>query len=91
MLRRYLARPFVLASLFLALATLGFSQNLDTVTITGKVTDSNGLAVVGAAVTATLSETGETRTVTTNDDGNYRIVALKPGTYVISGPVRVSQ
>lgn len=58
-----------------------FSQDLDEVTISGKVTDPNGLAVVGASVTAILVETGVERTVVANEDGVYRIIELQPGTY----------
>ena len=59
----------------------GFAQDLDDVTISGKVADSNGLPIVGAAVTATLVETGAERTVTTNDEGRFRVIELKPGLY----------
>ena len=55
------------------------AQDLDDVTISGKVTDSNGLAVVGATVTATSVDTGEVRTVVTDDEGRYRLVKLKAG------------
>lgn len=59
-------------------------QELDTVTINGRIVDTNGLPIVGASVTATQVETGETRTVTSDDDGRYQIINLKPGTYKIS-------
>ena len=59
------------------------AQDLDDVTIGGKVTDANGLAVVGATVTVTSVDRGEVRTVVTNEEGQYRIVKLKPGTYKI--------
>src|ERR1041385_3634603 len=70
---------FVIAVSLPALA----QSDLDTVTFSGKVTDSQGLAVVGATVTATLVDTGETHTATTNDEGIYKIINLKPGTYKI--------
>lgn len=57
------------------------AQDLDDVSISGKVTDSNGAAIAGASVTATLVETGVERAVTTNDEGRYLIVDLKPGMY----------
>lgn len=62
---------------------MAFGQDLDDVTMSGKVLDANGLAVVGASVIATSVETGEKRTVITDDEGRYRIVKLKPGTYKI--------
>ncbi len=60
-----------------------FSQDLDDVTISGKIVDTNGLAIVGATVTATRTETGIERTVTTNDEGRYKIIELQPGTYSV--------
>jgi hypothetical protein len=71
----------LLLVLFVCLAN---AQDLDNVQFSGKIADPNGLAVAGASVTATQSETGISRTVTTGDDGRYQIVQLKPGTYKIS-------
>lgn len=75
--------PFVsvICLSFLVFTATTFAQSLDTVIITGKITDPNGLAVAGASVTATQVETGTERTVTTNDEGRYQIVQLLPGTY----------
>ena len=71
-----------IVSIFVLALTFAISaQDLDDVTISGKITDANGLAVAGATVTATLVETGIERTITTNDEGVYKIVDLKPGTY----------
>lgn len=58
-----------------------FAQNLDAVTISGKITDSNNLAIVGATVTATLTETGAERAAVTDGEGRYRIIELAPGSY----------
>lgn len=69
-------------SLFFAFAIS--AQDLDDVTITGRITDPNGLAIVGATVKATLVETGVERTVTTNEEGRYRIIELKPGAYKVT-------
>lgn len=66
-----------------AFASTVAAQDLDDVSITGRITDSNGLAVVGAAVTATETGTGVERTVTTNEEGRYRIIELKPGIYKV--------
>lgn len=59
------------------------AQDLDDVTISGKISDSNNLPIVGAAVTSTLIETGIERTVITDNDGRYRLVELAPGLYKI--------
>jgi Carboxypeptidase regulatory-like domain/TonB-dependent Receptor Plug Domain/TonB dependent receptor len=70
-------------SIFLLAFTVS-AQDLDDVTLTGRVTDSNGLAIVGATVKATLVDTGAERTVVTNDDGRFRLIELKPGLYKVA-------
>lgn len=59
------------------------AQDLDNVTITGRVADSNGAPVAGATVTAKLLSTGVERTVVANDEGRYRLVELEPGVYSV--------
>jgi hypothetical protein len=83
MLSRFTFISFAVLSFLLILSSAGVSQDLDYVTIAGKITDPNGLAVVGATITVTSAETGETRTLTTDDEGKYRFVSLKPGGYKI--------
>ncbi len=83
MFGRIFNRSLALALLFLTATFVAFAQDLDDVTINGKVVDANGLAVVGATVTATLIETGDSRNVTTDDEGRYRLIKLRPGTYKI--------
>src|SRR6185436_17018378 len=58
-------------------------QDLDTVTISGRVADQNGAIIPGASVTATLIKTHVERTVVTNDKGRYRIIQLEPGVYSV--------
>lgn len=79
--KRLLPFASVICLSFLIFAAPTFAQSLDTVTITGKITDPNGQAVAGASVTATQVETGIERVVTTNDEGRFQIVQLPPGTY----------
>jgi hypothetical protein len=69
--------------LFFAFAAAGFAQDLDDVTISGRVVDSNNAPIVGASVTATLVTTGINRTVVTNEEGRYRIIELSPGLYKV--------
>lgn len=70
----------VVASL-LAHAPTTAAQDLDNVTITGRVTDQNGAIIPGTMVTATLVSTGSERTVVTDGDGRYRLIQLEPGVY----------
>ena len=50
-----------------------------TAAISGKVVDASGAVIGGASITAKSSETGATRTTTTNDAGDYRVDALPLG------------
>lgn len=63
------------------------AQDLDDVTISGRIVDTNGLAIVGAAVTALHLESKTERAVTANDEGRFRFVELKPGVYRIRAAV----
>ncbi|MGH9947672.1 MAG: carboxypeptidase regulatory-like domain-containing protein [Pyrinomonadaceae bacterium] len=75
---------FALSLLFVLICSfVVFSQDLDDVTIAGRIADSNGLPIVGATVIATETGSGAERTVTTNNEGRYRFIELKPGTYKV--------
>jgi hypothetical protein len=75
--------PSLLSIALLVAAISANAQDLDDVTFAGKVVDSNNLAIVGATVTVTETTSGTERTVTTNDEGRYRGIEFKPGTYKI--------
>src|SRR2546426_5765711 len=70
----------VLAS-FSVIASPLIAQDLDNITISGRVTDQNGAVIPGAIVTATLVKTKVERTVVTDDDGRYKLIELEPGVY----------
>jgi outer membrane receptor protein involved in Fe transport len=53
-------------------------------TISGTVTDPQGAAIVGAAVTVTNNGTGTSAKLTTNTGGYYEAPLLLPGTYSVS-------
>lgn len=59
------------------------AQDLDTVTIAGRVMDQNGALVPGAEVQATLIKTRLQRNTTTDAEGRYRLIQLEPGIYVL--------
>jgi hypothetical protein len=48
------------------------------------VTDAQGAAIAGAAVTVTNVDTGETKGFVTNQDGIYDTVSTPAGNYKIS-------
>ena len=59
------------------------AQDLDTVTISGRITDQNAAVLPGAEIHAKLIKTSLTRTTTTDAEGRYRLIQLEPGTYVV--------
>src|SRR5438067_70141 len=59
-----------------------FSQ--EAASLTGKVSDPGGLAIVGANVLVTNVETNAPYQVTTNEAGMYALPNLPPGTYRIT-------
>src|SRR5262249_43425407 len=71
--RRFALAGFILVGSFLC----GWAQV--NATISGKVEDQTGAAVGGATVTVRSLETGATRTVTTDETGNYRVLSLPVG------------
>src|SRR6202790_2969064 len=58
-----------------------FAQNAE---LSGLITDPSGLAVPGARVVVQSVDTGATRTVSSNHQGEYSVPALLPGPYNIT-------
>src|SRR5690349_21066042 len=75
-----------ITALFILVFSLVFitSAQTDQGKIAGRVADSNGAIIPGSTVTVTNQQTGESRSVTVNDDGTFRIAALKPSKYTIT-------
>ena len=73
--------PLLLIAAYLFSAVAIAAQDLDTVKISGRVTDQNSAVIPGAIVTATLVVTKVERTVTTDTEGNYKLIQLSPGIY----------
>ena len=75
-----------LTLLTILLFTLNFqshAQDLDTVTIYGRIMDQNAAVLPGADVQVKLIKTGLTRTTTSDAEGRYRLVQLEPGIYLV--------
>ena len=70
----------LLASCLITCALL-WGQAVSTSQITGVVQDASGLAVPGAEVKATQTDTGLVRTATTGPDGGYVLPDLPVGPY----------
>ena len=75
----------MLAGVLLLLLVLGYamtaSAQVNTATLSGTVSDPQGLPVKGAKVTVTNASTGALRTAVTDDGGRYNLVGLPPGQY----------
>src|SRR5689334_12509566 len=54
---------------------------LGTATISGNITDSSGAVIIGASVTAINKGTGFVRQTTSNQQGQYNLPGLTPGSY----------
>jgi hypothetical protein len=67
-------------------AMIAHAQDLDNVTISGRIVDERGDVVAGATVTVELEATSVKRSVTTNEEGQYRFIQLEPGTYTLTVP-----
>src|SRR5260370_4458802 len=74
-------RFYIQALSLLVLAPLALMAQTTTATVVGTVTDPSGAAVPAAQVTATNIGTALTRSVQTNDQGEYRIELLPVGEY----------
>src|SRR5438128_1484510 len=75
----------ILSTLVLVLVGFAtvFAQATASGSLSGTVLDKNQAAIKGATVTATNKATGQTRTATTNDSGEYKIDLLPAGNYDI--------
>ncbi len=78
----YVTGLFVLlTSLTLFSASLFAQSQATTGDIEGRVLDPAGAVIPGVTVTATNQATGFEKSATTDEDGNYRIILLPPGSY----------
>ena len=68
---------FVLFVVCLARPAVVSAQDLDSVTVTGRVLDQNGAVISGATIEAIYVKTGAARTTVTDDAGRYRIIQLE--------------
>lgn len=67
----------------LALLSLSLFAQSERGTITGAVRDASGAVVPAAKVTVTNSATNVTVNATTNDQGEFTVPSLQPGTYTV--------
>src|SRR5687767_6267338 len=77
-MRRFMFSLVGVLSVFLS--TTAWAQ-LSTAQLSGRVTDESGAVLPGVTITATQTDTGLARTVTTNDNGAYVLPNLPTGPY----------
>jgi len=79
------SRGFVLLALFSLLPVLASAQSASTGSIAGVARDASGAVLPGVTVEAASPALIEkVRTVTTDGQGQYKIVELRPGTYSVT-------
>src|SRR5216683_4708364 len=86
-MRHHLRFPrtvFAALALCFCFASVGFAQEETAASITGRVTDSAGAVIQGATVVITNKDTNSQRRVQTNEDGNYVVTPLTPGSYTVA-------
>ncbi|MDQ2950511.1 MAG: carboxypeptidase-like regulatory domain-containing protein, partial [Acidobacteriota bacterium] len=76
-------KKLLLLTLLIALVSVpGWSQT--TATIVGTITDSSGAVAPNVSITVVSTDTGLTRTTTSNQGGNYVLPLLPVGHYSIT-------
>lgn len=73
----------MLCAMLLGSAELALAQ-VNTATLSGTVTDPQGLPVKGARVTVTNVGTSAARSALTDDSGHYNLVGIPPGIYKLA-------
>jgi hypothetical protein len=80
---RSLTAGIVLCLLTMVWATTALAQ-VNTATLSGTVSDPQGLPVKGAKISLTNAGTGAQRNAVTEEGGRYNLVGLPPGQYKMS-------
>jgi len=81
---QFLRVVFAAIALCFTFTTAGLAQEETAASITGQVTDSTGAVIQGASVVVTNKDTNSERRVQTNEDGNYVVTPLIPGSYTVT-------
>jgi len=83
-------RLFGLVLVLFAVTALGFGQaiSVNGGAIQGSITDSSGAVVPNVSVTIKGTDTGSTRTLTTDSSGYYSVGPLNPGNYAVTVTAR---
>ena len=79
-------RSLFVALLCILCVTSVFAQSANPTTggIAGRITESSGTGLPGVTVTAVNTQTGLTRSTVTENEGEYSLQLLQPGTYRVT-------
>src|SRR5882762_1246233 len=86
-MRLHLVRMVLVLTVIAVTVTTTSAQEFRA-TITGRVTDPDGLAMPGVTVSATNPRTNEIATAVTSAEGLYSLPFLRPGLYTISAELQ---
>ena len=78
----FILRTLAASTILLSAAPLALAQGQGT--LTGRITDPEGLALPGVVVTAESEAMLATRSAVSDGEGNYRLTALTPGMYTLT-------
>ncbi|MDQ6785683.1 MAG: TonB-dependent receptor [Acidobacteriota bacterium] len=82
---RKIMQPFFIALILcLVMSGLVRAQEETAATLTGQVTDSAGAGIPNATVIVTNTDNGAIRQVQSNNEGNYNVSPLVPGSYTVA-------
>src|SRR6516225_1861099 len=81
MQRRRSLFAFVMSCAFVVVSVSTSCAQINTATLSGVITDQQGLAVHGARIAVKNEATGAERSATADEVGHYTIVGLVPGAY----------
>src|SRR5271169_5203953 len=84
MLRRHCVWVWVVVCVLSMGFAVGAKAQVNTATLSGIVTDPQGLPVHGAKVTVVSAVTGAERSTVADDNGRYNLVGLTPGQYKLT-------
>ncbi len=77
-------RAIIGLSVLLLSLPAGVLAQVETATVIGTITDAQGAVLPGVTLTARNTETGITRSATSDTEGRYRIAAIPPGEYELT-------
>ncbi|HYH01440.1 MAG TPA: carboxypeptidase regulatory-like domain-containing protein [Terriglobales bacterium] len=82
--RSYLLKTLLVLMICATFALTAFAQSTTDGAIAGTVTDQSKAVVMDAKVTVRSIDTNATSTATTDGQGKFRIIKLRPGTYSVT-------